>query len=60
MSKDGIKIFSALGSSAVFAGGIAWLSSAPWWVIIISTIGGALLLVVLFFMAVINKLLSGI
>lgn len=60
MSKDGLKIYSALGGSALFAGGIAWVSSAPWWAIVIATVGGPLLLVVLFFAVVINELSKGI
>lgn len=60
MSKNMIKISSALGGSALFAGGIAWLSSAPWWVILISAVGAPVLLVVLFFMLVINELSKGI
>lgn len=56
MSKNMIKISSALGGSALFAGGIAWVSSAPWWVILISTVGAPILLVLFFFALVINEL----
>lgn len=51
-----IKISRALGGSALFAGGIAWVSSAPWWVILISTIGAPVLLILFFVALVINEL----
>lgn len=56
MSKNMIKISSALGGSALFAGGIAWVSSAPWWAILIATIGAPIALILFFFALVINEL----
>lgn len=60
MSKNGIKIFSALGGSAVFAGGIAWVSSAPWWAILVSVVGAPIVLILLFFVLFINELSKNI
>jgi len=60
MDKTGMKIYGGLTASAAFAGGIAWVSSAPWWAIVISTIGAPLLLVFLFFVIVANELLKNI
>lgn len=56
MNKTAVKIYGALGASSVFAGGIAWMSSAPWWVIAISAIGAPVLLIFFFFVIVANEL----
>lgn len=56
MNKNMIKISSVLGGSALFAGGIAWVSSAPWWAVLIVTVGAPLTLIFLFFAFVINEL----
>lgn len=51
-----VKILSVLGGSALFASGIAWISSAPWWVILIAALGAPAALIFLFFALVINEL----
>lgn len=60
MDKTGMKIYGSLTASAVFAGGIAWISSAPWWVILIASIGAPALLIFFFFVIVANELAKNI
>lgn len=56
MDKTGMKIYGTLGASALFGGGIAWVSSAPWWAIAISAIGAPVLLIFFFFVIIANEL----
>lgn len=60
MDKTVVKVWATLASASIFAGGIAWLSSAPWWVIAASAVGAPLLLVFFFFVIVANELAKNI